>query len=209
VILCNAIADGSSGDEEHDHLVPVNPYRGEKQRDYMDLLQIVLDLPDPVDKPTLMLVRPSFAPEECVELREKETDYEVVYTTVDRSVWYCIPDNANDGIGYKPRMRRLVSRLPKGVGKRVDALWNRILQDVRYAKIDGRLVAHVDGVIVEFWHGRRFGQTDDPNSGLPMLMTELGKELITLCKSDAGKRDEVSKVIEKKVLEIESYKSKD
>ena len=37
-------------------------------------------------------------------------------------------------------------------------------------------------------------------------MIELGQELIRLAKSDAGKREEVLKAIETKVVEIEKYK---
>lgn len=191
---------------EQNHLVPVNPYRDEKQTNYLNLLRACLDIPDPVDNPTLLLFMPAFDPEECVEVRARGMDSEIIYTTVDRNVWYSMPENNNDGVAFKPKMRRLVSPLPKKVATRIDALWSRLLQDVRYDKINEFPGAIVDGVVIEFWYAGRYGKTDDPDSGLPMLMTELGKELIKLCKSDMKTREEIINSIEKKVLDIEKYK---
>jgi hypothetical protein len=205
---CASMVIGSPQEAEEGHLIPVNPYPGKKHKNYIDVLQICLDLPDPAHEPTLMLLRPSFDPEEAIVLRDRDADYEVIYTTVDRNVWYSIPENRRDRIGYKPKMRRLVSPLPKRVGPRVVALWNRVLQEVRYAKVTEFALFHMDGTMVEFWHAGRFGETKDPDSGLPLMMTELGMELITLCKSDATKREEIIKLIEKKILEIETYKPK-
>ena len=139
-----------------DHLVPVDPYPGESLAKYASFLHKCLAIPE--NNPTLMIIMPAFKPEECIEVQEGAMSFKVIYTTLDRNAWYSMPENANDRVGSQPKMHRSASPLPAALAARINDLWNRALEGVRYDKANEfPLIGVQDATSFEFWHGNKYG----------------------------------------------------
>jgi hypothetical protein len=67
--------------------------------------------------------------------------------------------------------------------------WNSVLRKTRYTDIDYR---GLDGSTFQFYcHGNLFGEIWSPESGLPSMLTELGRKLAEVARAEAKDRSKL------------------
>lgn len=201
---------------EPGHLVPVDPYPPGRIHEYLKLCHELLrvteseavELFETHKRGTVVMVcRPSFRPEECLALREKDgaREYHLIYTRANRNIFDSMPDDAD--IEPLPRIKvaKVVKLLDRDRAQRVYDIWERMLRGVRYPEGGPRAGCPDDGETFEFryaWKGM-YGETCTPSRGAPKLLADLGNSLILYCQSQNDQLENTLMRLDKKCEAIE------
>jgi hypothetical protein len=192
---------------EPDHLEPIYP--GSWTGDYWRLYRKELRLPTQPEA-GVMVYLPAFRPEECLVVHATNgppPTYVLVHTRADKSLYYSMPENSEDGKPKQVMVKRREVALPPVVAERLCRVWDRMLRGVRYPAID-RKTDIMDGERIEFWRHGMFGQTHSPSGGAPKLFVDLGRSLINYCSSSEEQRVGALRDVEAKCRALEHYLEK-
>jgi hypothetical protein len=188
-----------------DHLVPVDPLIWSGR--YPKLLRRTFGLDEgPVDA-TVMIYEPSFSAEEVLVLRgpdEGPQPFTLIHTRANPGIYRSM---AEDNVDRKPKRVELTRKeapLPPELAGRVGRMWERMLLGTRYPKPADKVYG-ADGVTIEFWRDRMYGETWSPKAGAPRLLVDLGRSLIDYCDAAEGARPAALKEVERRCQALETY----
>ena len=194
---------------EPDHLVPVDPYPGDRLTRYAKEFRLLLKL-DPSFY-AQMVVRPSFSSEYAVRLHpEKPTDdfdtaakLFLTYATASQNIWYSLPMNSSGKRRAKVTVSFATVEIPRPLAERIQQLWERMLLRTRYPE---ERVIGMDGTTFEFETSGLYGRVWSPaERKSPLLFAELGESLIGYCKAEPSARLAAAREIEDKASVLEQY----
>ncbi len=154
-----------------------------------------------------MVKRPSFRPEECIALRERngEGGYDLNHTQADRNIFYSMSDDGSNKESVMIKISKTAKPLDIGRAGRVYNLWLRMLMRVRYPEEGARAGCPDDGETLEFryaWKGM-YGETCSPSTGSPKAFADLGNALILYCKSQNDRSEHALMQIDRRCDELE------
>lgn len=210
--LRTGAADEPPKIREPDHLVPVDPYPGDKGIRYSDQIRTRFKRDSLFQ--LQMLVRPSFTPEYVVRMHGDGknpwnlSDSEKVFLTysiADKSIWHSMPETNKKKEQREVTVSTKTADLPKPLAMRLHKLWGRMLLRTRYPDPDTSY-GGFDGDTYEFAMWCRYGEIWSPSQRQsPLLFVELGNSLIAYCKAAPAERPAASKAIEDKATQLEKY----
>ena len=185
---------------EPDHLVPLRPYSADWEKPYIDLWHEKLQVPD--QYLAVMVRRPSFDPESCLAIVQREegpATYAIALTRSNTNLWYWMHSVARGELRKAIEGKRFEATLPPELAGRVLKLWERMLGNVRYPKPEDE-TGGADGETIEFRHNpsysaARYGETWSPSRGAPKLFVDLGASLADYCEANADERPQLSETI--------------
>jgi hypothetical protein len=190
-----------------DHLVPLDPFPDEQTQRHRKLYRETL-YPEARDNDAVMIIQPSFKPDESLVIRSARVDpvtFTLIHIKVNRNIWYSMAENSNDRKAKALVTTRREVPFPSVQAERARRLWARMLERTRYIPVDAQgLVVAVDGTTFEFEYDMMFGESKAAAEGeTVVLLEDLGQALIHYCSVAEDKRAAALKEVDEKCLELE------